>query len=223
MSEGLFQLDITEGGQIVNAQPRESASASTDDLSVFEMKSRGIWPLSWLAGKGLIEPLTVMAQKLNRPLIGLEIGVCRGENIVHLLDTVPQIGRVDCMDPFVPFQDWNGPVGESRIEKDYQLSLSNLQPYGTRVRFLRETSEDAWKTLKAEWYDWIFVDGLHTQENCLQDLTLYYPNIREGGLVAGHDYYLNEIREAVTLFRNQKNITASLQFCDTQAWYWVKA
>merc|ERR1712151_1118631 len=36
--------------------------------------------------------------------------------------------------------------------------------------------------------DFIFVDARHDRKGVLQDLKVYWPKLKEGGVIAGHDY-----------------------------------
>lgn len=36
--------------------------------------------------------------------------------------------------------------------------------------------------------DFVYIDGNHSYEACLQDLKNFFPRVKSGGLVAGHDY-----------------------------------
>lgn len=46
--------------------------------------------------------------------------------------------------------------------------------------------------------DFVFVDASHKYENVLQDLQLWLPKIKQGGIFAGHDYtYCDDVYRAV--------------------------
>jgi predicted O-methyltransferase YrrM len=50
------------------------------------------------------------------------------------------------------------------------------------------TSEEAAKQFPDESIDFVFIDGDHSYEGCAKDIDLWYPKLKEGGLLSGHDY-----------------------------------
>ena len=40
--------------------------------------------------------------------------------------------------------------------------------------------------------DFVYVDARHDYKGVLEDLRLYWPKVRQGGILAGHDY-LNQV------------------------------
>ncbi|GAI15065.1 unnamed protein product [marine sediment metagenome] len=36
--------------------------------------------------------------------------------------------------------------------------------------------------------DFVYIDGSHTYESVAEDIILYYPKLKKGGLLSGHDY-----------------------------------
>jgi len=49
-------------------------------------------------------------------------------------------------------------------------------------------SNDAVSKFKDESIDFIYIDGDHTYEVCLADITEYWNKLKPGGIMAGHDY-----------------------------------
>lgn len=69
--------------------------------------------------------------------------------------------------------------------------------------------------------DFIFIDADHTYEGCLKDITDYFPLLKHGGIIAGHDYSHSkyEVKKAVKAFFNEDFLT----FDDAKSiWYHVK-
>ncbi len=46
-------------------------------------------------------------------------------------------------------------------------------------------------------FDFIFVDASHEYENVYSDLVNYWPLLKPGGLMAGHDIYMDGVKRAV--------------------------
>ena len=49
-------------------------------------------------------------------------------------------------------------------------------------------SVDAAGKFPEGYFDWLFLDALHTREAVLQDLEAWWPRLRAGGLCSGDDY-----------------------------------
>lgn len=62
-----------------------------------------------------------------------------------------------------------------------------------RVRPIRMSSKNAARVLKdsGTQADMIFIDAGHTKEEVLEDISLWLPLVKEGGVICGHDYYHN--------------------------------
>ena len=50
------------------------------------------------------------------------------------------------------------------------------------------TSLEASKAFAPESLDFVFIDGDHSYEGCALDIKLWWPKLKPGGLLSGHDY-----------------------------------
>ena len=58
--------------------------------------------------------------------------------------------------------------------------------------------------------DFVFFDAHLNREQLEYEMWAWYPKIKKGGLVMGHDYHTRETRHAVLAFREQNNIDAPM-------------
>ena len=56
------------------------------------------------------------------------------------------------------------------------------------VQFCFRTSEQAGELIAEGTLDLVFIDALHGYDNVLEDISLWQPKIREGGILCGDDY-----------------------------------
>ena len=56
---------------------------------------------------------------------------------------------------------------------------------------LKLTSLEASKKFKDESLEFVFIDASHEYEDVLNDLQAWFPKIKKGGILAGHDCYPN--------------------------------
>jgi len=78
------------------------------------------------------------------------------------------------------------------IKKDkdflYSAFLKNTQLVSDVINPIRKRSHDAAMSYKNRSLDFIFLDGSHEYKDVLLDLQLFYPKLKRGGIIAGHDY-----------------------------------
>lgn len=79
--------------------------------------------------------------------------------------------------------------------KNYRLSK-----FGLRCQLIRATSMDAAVLFEDASLDCIFIDGDHRFSAVLQDLELWWPKLKPGGLIAGDDYWMPSVATAVNQF-----------------------
>ena len=177
-----------------------------------------IFKANEVSSSGLVQYI----QQLGSDLVGCELGVCRGNNLRYLLDLAPVNRYVYAIDPWAPYQDWNGYIPESLINQYKHEAIRNLLPYDDIVKVLEMTSKSALKVIADDELDWIFIDGAHDYDSVYFDCVHYWTKVRAGGLFSGHDYQLPDVKKAVHDFRDNFSITATLQFTDTDVWFWYK-
>lgn len=117
-------------------------------------------------------------------------------------------GSITLVDPwqaqhedFPTFYPTLSDISVSRDE-DYRAAMTIMEKYGDRVTVLRSKSVDAAATFEDGTVDFVYVDGLHDFDSVMQDIRAWYPKVRSGGVIAGHDYseeYLPEVKRAVDL------------------------
>ena len=81
--------------------------------TVKEMQQTGEWNSFYISGIGLAPVIN----SLGKNLVGLELGVARAETSTYLLENCPNIKTYYCVDPWQPYQDWNGPITQEFIDK----------------------------------------------------------------------------------------------------------
>ena len=151
-------------------------------------------------------------------IIGLEIGICQGDGPSNILEKLPQL-TLHGVDPYISYTDWNGVFIDS--DNDYKMALEKLAKFGDRFLHYKLTSDNAVNLFANVFFDYIFVDGLHTYEQVLIDCQNYYSKLKPGGIFAGHDFNtIQGVARAVTEFGN--SVDKSPILIESDAWYWIK-
>jgi len=179
-------------------------------------------------------------EQINRPslnvlkdkkgLVGVEIGTSYGMNAMSMLKNL-DIEKLYLVDPYEIYDELEKVKGTQTQEfhnSTYELMLKNLEPYMGRVQIIKEYSENAVSEIE-NGLDFAYIDGNHSYEYVKRDLELYYPKVKKGGLVAGHDYNdpifinedgsdkieceINHVKKAVDEFFNELGLDIQSDTC----------
>ena len=114
---------------------------------------------------------------------GVEIGVAEGYHAKILLEAGCDIYGVDCYRKYPGYEEYRDP------ESICKSMLEFLAPYGDRFKLIKEFSFDAAKRFDVgSNLDFVYIDGGHDFLNVAQDIALWTPFVKHGGVVFGHDY-----------------------------------
>ena len=166
------------------------------------------------------EVLVDLYKSLGPNISGVEIGVCRGENIKQLLDACPNIAKLYGIDPWEAYKD-KLTISANLANSWYSQATKLLHDYIVKERtsLIRGRSLDEVKKFLPETMDLVFIDGNHSFDAALADCKAWWPKVKAGGVLSGHDYRLkdHEVRLAVSEFA----ATKSLRVIDVQhlCWY----
>lgn len=134
----------------------------------------------------------------------VEIGVLDGWFSSEILKRNPK--QLILIDPWTnQSKDVYRGDHNNREEEDFDLMFSRVVEkfYGDeRVKIIREFSYFAAPGVPNGCLDFVYIDAIHTLESCLTDIAVWFPKVKEGGWLCGHDYtgkYLG-VRMAVESF-----------------------
>jgi predicted O-methyltransferase YrrM len=124
----------------------------------------------------------------------VEVGCKEGRTTGHILKSVPD-ARVIAIDPWITQEKSADPTKETYEDWDFQKIekefWSNVGENKALLEMWRETSEQAASHFleRTLWpADLVFIDALHDYEHVKQDIGLWWPKVRIGGILAGHDF-----------------------------------
>jgi len=78
--------------------------------------------------------------------------------------------------------------GERQNEDNYNSSKTKTAFASDRRQLIRSLSQPAAAQFEDGFFDWVYIDALHTTAALLADLEAWYPKVRPGGLISGDDY-----------------------------------
>jgi len=123
----------------------------------------------------------------GKPLTGVEIGVLHGKNAERILKTL-SIQKLYLIDPYELYIEVSGELSDTR--NALQECKKKVSKFGEKVKFIIKKSSEAVNEIPDD-LDFVYIDGNHAYEFVKKDIELYYPKIKTGGVLGGHDFALS--------------------------------
>lgn len=118
---------------------------------------------------------------------GVEIGVFMGHSSLKVLQNWD--GTLYMVDVWAKqgneYDDMGNYVNHVNV---YQSCTENIKGYEDRGIMIRATSKVASEIFTDNSLDFIHIDANHAYDFVKEDLKLWYPKLKSGGLFSGHDY-----------------------------------
>lgn len=73
----------------------------------------------------------------------------------------------------------------------YETFINNMKPVEKYYFPLKITSEEASKKFRDKSIKFVFLDASHEYEDVKRDIQNWMPKVKNGGILAGHDYYVD--------------------------------
>ncbi len=149
-----------------------------------------------------------------------EIGVAKGGFSVEILKASSP-SKLHLIDPW-KFQDVESyltdgnNVSDDVAQKRFEMVTSMFQNHvdAGRVIIHRAMSGDIVESFDDGYFDYVYVDGNHTYEAVLEDLTGFAPKVRAGGAILGHDFADHSSAKK----KGFGVVPAVQEFCSDGAW-----
>jgi len=143
----------------------------------------------------------------------VEIGSFRGASAVfmgvQILNKNKNI-KLHCVDPWEDSDEakkTQPPRNETTDQSGlYNEFIQNIEKVKSCIKPIRSSSFIASNQFKNESVDFIFVDGDHSYQAVFMDLNLWWPKLKVGGIMAGHDFWAPQIQKAVADFCEKNNL-----------------
>ena len=115
----------------------------------------------------------------------VEIGTDRGGSALHILTHTP-CKKLYCVDPYIQYDDYRDAINNVTGDSLFNATRTLLAPFGDRVEMVRDFSDNA-VTQIPDNLDLVYIDGNHASKFVYNDLKLWYPKVRPGGVIIGDD------------------------------------
>ena len=122
--------------------------------------------------------------------LGAEIGVQGGDHAALLLAGWP--GRLLLVDPWRHSDDPayrdDANVDDEVHEMHLLRCQEQMERFGGRAVIMRMFSVEAARLIADGVLDYVYIDAKHTYAAVTEDLEAWWPKVRAGGIISGHDY-----------------------------------
>lgn len=123
-----------------------------------------------------------------------EIGVFRGDNAYALLDNL-NIGLFVGVDPYLRYPEFDnnlsnktGVMASVDLERVKKNMLHRMKAFADRFVLSEKFSAISADLFSNDTFDFVFIDGNHYYEFVCDDILSWMPKVKQGGILAGHDY-----------------------------------
>jgi predicted O-methyltransferase YrrM len=116
-----------------------------------------------------------MVNKFNNAKF-VEIGAWKGKSAVFMAEKIKESGK--------NIQFWSVDTFEGPL-----LEAKNIEPIKNFLHTIVGDSSKVHDQFEDESLDFVFIDGDHSYNGVKKDLKGWFPKIKNGGIIAGHDYF----------------------------------
>lgn len=137
----------------------------------------------------------------------VEIGSWKGRSAsfmaVEIINSNKNI-KFDCIDTWIGTLD---PMEKEKtaayqntkyLENLYDIFIANTREVSHIINPIKKSSLEASVLYEDNSLDFVFIDGCHTYDCVKKDIDAYYPKVKPGGVLAGHDIWGPEVWQAIT-------------------------
>lgn len=135
----------------------------------------------WFSWEALYR-LMVMKAPIDQPSVFVELGVFYGRSSIYLAELIKASGK--------PIILYSVDIWQYYISTDmtYAEFVRNAIKFPGIVMPIRRSSVEFAKELENDSVDGVFVDADHRYEWVKADMEAWIPKLKNGGILAGHDY-----------------------------------
>jgi hypothetical protein len=156
----------------------------------------------------------------------VEVGTWLGQSAAYMAVEISNSNKnikFDCVDT------WQG-SDEHRDFKEiidnslYEKFLKNIEPVKEFINPIRMESLKAAELYENETLDFVFIDASHDYENVLKDIYAWFPKLKKGKILAGHDYdpHWHGVIKAVNEFLQNEKYDSKLDIISEGCWGVIK-
>lgn len=119
-----------------------------------------------------------------------EVGVFRGHysrailNNIHSLEVLYLVDLWEHQENYKDYANVSNEQFKNYLEETKKVTA----PWEDKVKILKGHSTDMSKQIEDSSLDWCYIDARHDYKGCSEDILAYWPKVKDGGWLSGHDY-----------------------------------
>jgi hypothetical protein len=118
---------------------------------------------------------------------GAEIGTFKGEFSKEILQNWK--GTLYMIDVWRPLgKEYLDASNHAIHTTAYSDTMNNISGYEDRAIMIRAASAESSKMFNDNSLDFVYIDANHAYDFVVEDIELWYPKVKNGGYLCGHDY-----------------------------------
>jgi hypothetical protein len=114
--------------------------------------------------------------------VGAEIGIYKGGFTKRFCEAGLKMFAID------PWVAYYGDRNQERVDSIYEEARQTLSKYDN-CTIIKKSSMEAVKEFANESLDFVYIDSDHRFKQTAEDIVDWSKKVRQGGIVAGHDYF----------------------------------
>lgn len=174
------------------------------------------------------ERLGMVNNERKKNLVGVEIGVYKAEHALSLLKTL-NIKTLYLINPYEHYKEYaegrnHYGVDQDELQSAEKIAKERLKKFEDKVVTIKEYSQKCLNDVPDN-LDFVYIDGNHHYKFVKADIENYFPKVRVGGVIGGHDFYNgyckehNDVVRAVSEFAIGRRLELCVELPD---WWIVK-
>jgi len=136
-----------------------------------------------------------LKRNYKHEMVGVEIGTQYAGNALSILYNLP-IKKLYLVDPYKKYNGYNSKKDgqwvnrfrQEDFDDMYNIAKNKVKHFADKVEFVVDLSENAINKIEDN-LDFVYIDGNHKYEYVTKDLENYYPKVKNGGVIGGHDWH----------------------------------
>ena len=124
--------------------------------------------------------------KQHKPFLAIEVGSWKGLSTMLI---ARYSNTLYCVDTWMGADNTQGMRAEAQQKDVFSFFRHNMNIMGvwSKIKPMVMSSIDAARIIRDESADWIFIDADHGHTGFSQDLAAWWPIVKPGGILCGHD------------------------------------
>jgi len=117
----------------------------------------------------------------------VEIGTWKGKSSAFMAEKIKEYNKkieFYTIDTFVYTDDYD----RDSVGKSFYEEVVNNLKYFSDLNIIKGLSHEIAQQFENDSLDFVFIDGDHSYNGVLADLTAWFPKVKIGGVIGGHDY-----------------------------------